>query len=141
MMRRPAIALVVAGICVGQGPPPASAGEIGGSVRSATSGELLPGVRVSLRSTDGSQSASRNTATGSGGDFRFGNLPAGQYTLQLRKDGIPPPSGRPRRTSPFCRATAQVGMLKCNSGPEEPSPGAFWTARASRWPMPEFSCT
>ena len=97
MTRWPAIALAIASICAAQGPNKSAEGEIGGAVRSATTGEVLTGVRVSLQLSGGSQQLSRVTTTGPEGDYLFENLPAGQYNLQFRKSGYQPLTGRAGR--------------------------------------------
>ena len=66
--------------------PVVRAGTISGSVRSATTGEVLPGVRVSLRPMEGRKRPLEATAnTGPGGEFLFKGLPAGEYDLRFRK--------------------------------------------------------
>ncbi|MBI3695348.1 MAG: carboxypeptidase regulatory-like domain-containing protein [Acidobacteria bacterium] len=86
MKRLLTIALAVAGTCPAQGPAGEPRGEIGGTVKSAKSGELLKSVQVFLRLSSNS-AGPRSTTTGPAGDFLFANLYGADYSLYFRKAG------------------------------------------------------
>ena len=91
MKQRVIIVIAYLAVVTVTAPPLLRAGTISGSVRSATTGEVLPGVRVSLRLTEGRKRSSTATVnTGLGGEFLFKGLPAGGYDLRFRKAGYRP---------------------------------------------------
>src|SRR3990172_449789 len=58
-------------------------GTIDGHVRDAQ-GQGLPGVTVTLKGPQNEQT----TATGAGGEYRFGLLPPGRYTVVATLEGL-----------------------------------------------------
>ena len=68
---------------------------LGGTVRSARTGEPLKSVQVSLSPISESESVSKRTATGPEGEFLFTRLAAANYRLQFRKTGYKKIPARP----------------------------------------------
>ena len=87
MRRCFALALMAAGFCAAQPALENPHGAIGGTVRSAKTGELLKSVQVSLELAAKSQTSSLRATTGPAGEFLFSGLPAGKYLLRFRKTG------------------------------------------------------
>jgi len=63
-----------------------TSGSIGGVVKDST-GAVVPGVKVEVSSPALIEKV-RNTATGSGGEYKFVNLPIGTYTVTFTRGGF-----------------------------------------------------
>ena len=87
MRRLLAIALAAAATSAAQTPTQERNGEIGGSVRSAQTGDPLKSARVFLRPQSGSQGLRLTQKTGPAGEFLFKYLPHGNYSLTAGKAG------------------------------------------------------
>jgi TonB-dependent receptor len=75
-------AWVILGLMTGLLPGLVSAATVNGRVRDAGSNSYLLGATVTLRELD------RTTTTVDGGEFTFGNIPAGDYTLVVSSLGF-----------------------------------------------------
>ena len=87
MTRFIVFALVVCTSTVAQGPREEEKAQLAGVIRSATTGEPLKSVLVSLRRTSERRSFLRNRTSGPEGGFVFSDLASGEYSLVFRKTG------------------------------------------------------
>jgi len=84
---------------------PAEGYRIAGVVYDATSGQTLPGARVSLGSAAGQSMPDRSVVTGPDGSFAFDHLPAGKYQVYGEAIGYPL-QGFEQHESPYLTAIA-----------------------------------
>ncbi len=89
MIRLLIVVLCSLGLAAQVKPQVAAGYRIAGVVYDATTGQTLPGARVSLGSTAGGHVPDRSVLTGPDGTFEFDHLPADKYQMYAESVGFP----------------------------------------------------
>jgi hypothetical protein len=125
-MSRPAIARVLLSVglaalaaACASAPPPGQVGVVRGQVFD-TFGNPLPGIVVSLRTSDGK--TFQSVTTEEGGAYEFPDVPVGEYQIFSEFSGYTTVDAIPVKVTPSGLATPPRLVLQPPGDPDAPSP-------------------